>query len=239
MENYFNYFTEIEEHFQKRRGQARPLSPLDWSLIESLREAGVPLEVVLRGVDRAFDRRTKRQKVVGKVNSLAYCTQNILAEHERRKESRVGRNDPATPAAEGDLEVSQLLELLESAGRQLEALLGGPKAAELPALIPVVERVVGSLSGIILEIQASRPLDYEALELKLNTLEERILATIFSGMDEESLLDVKKETQQEIHRHKRGLKSEHIAMLESKLTRKKLLQAFGVPRLSLFYLSLN
>ncbi len=239
MENYFNYFTEIEEHFQKRRGQARPLSPLDWSLIESLREAGVPLEVVLRGVDRAFDKRSKRRRVVGKVNSLAYCTQAILAEHERRKESRAGRNDPAAQAAQGDLEVSQLLELLESARRQLEALPGRSKALELPALKTVVETVVDSLNGIILEIGTSRSLDYEALELKLNTLEERILAGIFSGMSQESLLKAKQETRQEIHRHQRGLKAEHIAMLEGKLMRKKLLQEFGVPRLSLFYLPLN
>ena len=239
MENYFNYFTEIEEHFQKRCGQARPLSPLDWSLIESLREAGVPLEVVLRGVDRAFDKRSKRRRVVGKVNSLAYCTQAILAEHERRKESRAGRNDPAAQAAQGDLEVSQLRELLESARRQLEALPGRSKALELPALKIVVETVVDSLNGIILEIGTSRPLDYEALELKLNTLEERILAGIFSGMSEESLLKAKQETRQEIRRHQRGLKAEHIAMLEGKLMRKKLLQEFGVPRLSLFYLPLN
>ncbi len=239
MENYFNYFTEIEEHFQKRRGQARPLSPLDWSLIESLREAGVPLEAVLRGVDRAFDKRSKRRRVVGKVNSLAYCTQAILAEHERRKESRAGRNDPAAQAAQGDLEVSQLLELLESARRQLEALPGRSEALELPALKTVVETVVDSLNGIILEIGTSRSLDYEALELKLNTLEERILAGIFSGMSEESLLKAKQETRQEIHRHQRGLKAEHIAMLEGKLMRKKLLQEFGVPRLSLFYLPLN
>ena len=239
MENYFNYFTEIEEHFQKRRGQARPLSPLDWSLIESLREAGVPLEVVLRGVDRAFDKRSKRQRVVGKVNSLAYCTQAILAEHERRKESRAGRNDPAAQAAQGDLEVSQLLELLENARRQLEALPGRSKALELPALKTVVETVVDSLNGIILEIGTSRSLDYEELELKLNTLEERILAGIFSGMSQESLLKAKQETRQEIHRHQRGLKAEHIAMLEGKLMRKKLLQEFGVPRLSLFYLPLN
>lgn len=239
MENYFNYFTEIEEHFQKRCGQARPLSPLDWSLIESLRAAGVPLEVVLRGVDRAFDKRSKRRRVVGKVNSLAYCTQAILAEHERRKESRAGRNDPAAQAAQGDLEVSQLLELLESARRQLEALPGRSKALELPALKIVVETVVDSLNGIILEIGTSRSLDYEALELKLNTLEERILAGIFSGMSEESLLKAKQETRQEIHRHQRGLKAEHIAMLEGKLMRKKLLQEFGVPRLSLFYLPLN
>ena len=239
MENYFNYFTEIEEHFQKRRGQARPLSPLDWSLIESLREAGVPLEVVLRGVDRAFDKRSKRRRVVGKVNSLAYCTQAILAEHELQKESRAGRNDPAARGADGDLEVSQLLDLLENARRQLETLPGRSKAVELPALRTVVATVVDSLKGIILEIQASRSLDYEALELKLNTLEERVLAAIFSGMSEESLLEAKQETRQEIHRNKRGLKAEHIAMLEGKLMRKKLLQEFGIPRLSLFYLPLN
>ena len=239
MENYFNYFTEIEEHFQKRRGQARPLSPLDWSLIESLRDAGVPLEVVLRGVDRVFDKRSGRRRRAGKVNSLAYCTQAILAEHERWQESRAGRNDPAVQAAEGDLEVSQLLELLESARRRLEALPGRSRAIELPALKAVVETVVDSLNGIILEIRTSRTPDYEALELKLNTLEERILAAVFSGMSEESLLEAKQETRQEIHRHKRGLKAEHIAMLEGKLMRKKLLQEFGVPRLSLFYLPLN
>ena len=239
MENYFNYFTEIEEHFQKRRGQARPLSPLDWALIESLRDAGVPLEVVLRGVDRAFDQRSQRRRTAGKVNSLAYCTQAILAEHERRNANRAGRNDPAAQVAEGDLEVSQLLELLDSARRKLEALPGRSRAVELPALNSVVETVVDSLSGIILEVRTSQSLDYEALELKLNTLEERILAAILSGMSEESLLEAKLETLQEIHRHKRGLKAEHIAMLEGKLMRKKLLQELGVPRLSLFYLPLN
>ena len=239
MENYFNYFTEIEEHFQKRRGQARPLSPLDWALIESLRDAGVPLEVVLRGVDRAFDQRSQRRRTAGKVNSLAYCTQAILAEHERRNANRAGRNDPAAQVAEGDLEVSQLLELLDSARRKLEALPGRSRAVELPALKSVVETVVDSLNGIILEVRTSQSLDYEALELKLNTLEERILAAILSGMSEESLLEAKLETRQEIHRHKRGLKAEHIAMLEGKLMRKKLLQELGVPRLSLFYLPLN
>ena len=194
---------------------------------------------MLRGVDRAFDKRSKRRKVVGRVNSLAYCTQAILAEHERRNESRTGRHEPAAQAAEGDLEVSQLLELLESARRRLEALPERSKAVEPPALKAVVSTVADSLNGIILEIQASRSLDYEALELKLNTLEERILAAIFSGISEESLLEAKQETRQEIQQHKRGLKAEHIAMLENKLMRKKLLQAFEVPRLSLFYLPLN
>ena len=33
METYFNYFTEIEEHFQRRRGTLLMLSPLDWALM--------------------------------------------------------------------------------------------------------------------------------------------------------------------------------------------------------------
>ena len=53
--NYFNYFTEIEERFQQRRSSLLMLSTLDWALIETWREAGIPLEAVLRGIDTAFD----------------------------------------------------------------------------------------------------------------------------------------------------------------------------------------
>ena len=52
--NYYNYFTEIEEHFQRTRGTSLfLLSPLDWALIESWKNADVPLEAVLRGTGRA------------------------------------------------------------------------------------------------------------------------------------------------------------------------------------------
>ena len=53
--NYYNYFTEIEDAFVSRRGSHIHISPLDWSLIESWRERGVPLDVVLRGIHTAFD----------------------------------------------------------------------------------------------------------------------------------------------------------------------------------------
>ena len=61
MENYFNYFTEIEEHFQRRRGGIRLLSTLDWALIETWKDAGIPLEAVLRGIEAAFERYEKRR----------------------------------------------------------------------------------------------------------------------------------------------------------------------------------
>src|SRR5512136_194501 len=77
--NYFNYFTEVEEHFQKARGTALfLLSPLDWALIETWKDAGVPLEAVLRGIDAAFEKWRSRKSKVRMVNSLAYCAQAVL-----------------------------------------------------------------------------------------------------------------------------------------------------------------
>ena len=53
--NYFNYFTEIEEHFWKKRGAHLLVSPLDWAIMETWQKAGVPLEAALQGIDRAFE----------------------------------------------------------------------------------------------------------------------------------------------------------------------------------------
>ena len=90
MENYFNYFTEIEEHFQRRRGGILLLSTLDWALIETWKDAGIPQEAVLRGIDAAFERYDKRPSRSRKVNSLAYCAQEVLAAAEEMKEAAVG-----------------------------------------------------------------------------------------------------------------------------------------------------
>ena len=90
MENYFNYFTEIEEHFQRRRGGIMLLSTLDWALIETWKDAGIPLEAALRGIDAAFDRYGQRPSKSKKVNSLAYCAQEVLTSAEDMKEATVG-----------------------------------------------------------------------------------------------------------------------------------------------------
>ena len=79
--NYFNYFTEIEEHFQRARGTSLfLLSPLDWALIETWSESGVPLEAVLRGIDAAFEKWRGRKVKTQMVNSLAFCAQAVLTE---------------------------------------------------------------------------------------------------------------------------------------------------------------
>src|ERR1700740_1319088 len=90
--NYFNYFTEIEERFQQRRGSILLLSTLDWALIETWRDAGIPLEAVLRGIDAAFDKYESRQKRgrMRRVNGLAWCAQAVMVAAEELREASAG-----------------------------------------------------------------------------------------------------------------------------------------------------
>src|SRR6202011_2073844 len=119
MQNYFTYFTEIEERFQQRRASLLMLSTLDWALIETWREAGVPLEAVLRGVDAAFDkhdaqklRSARRQR---KVNGLAWCAQAVLEAVEQSREAAIGAAPGATTEArESGFEAARIARYLES-----------------------------------------------------------------------------------------------------------------------------
>src|SRR5947207_15935984 len=99
MENYFNYFTEIEEHFQRVRGSGLfLLSSLDWALIETWKESGVPLDAVLRGIDRSFEKKEKRKRrVPRKINSLAYCAQEILAAGSEKESPEERKAEPGAP----------------------------------------------------------------------------------------------------------------------------------------------
>src|SRR5947209_19086825 len=87
--NYFNYFTEIEDTFIRRRGKHLLLSPLDWALIESWKEMGVPLHVALRGIERAFDSYESRPRHRS-VKSLLYCQEEVEAQFAEWQEAQVG-----------------------------------------------------------------------------------------------------------------------------------------------------
>jgi hypothetical protein len=240
MENYFNYFTEIEERWQQSRGTVTLLSPLDWALIESFQESGIPLEVVLRGMDAAFARQAKRASKVRKVNSLSYCAQAILSEFERFQESSVGKHEPARPDSTGrQNERENLVQMMERTAAQLVQVSDKIQQEGLSLSGGFFESIAETLQSLKEEVVAATHLDFEQLEMRLSMLEEKILATLFAALNDEALLSLRAEVNQELNRHRRGLKAEHLAMLEKKMMSKKLLERFGVPRLSLFYMPLN
>src|ERR1700757_5457136 len=125
MQNYFNYFTEIEERFQQRRGSLLMLSTLDWALIETWREAGVPLEAVLRGIDNAFDkydaRALRSSGRVRKVNGLAWCAQSVMEAVEQAMEASTGAAPSASKPTENGFETDRIARYLSANAAAIES----------------------------------------------------------------------------------------------------------------------
>src|SRR5215210_7932374 len=112
--NYFNYFTEIEDAFVRRRGKHLLLSPLDWALIESWKEMDVPLHVALRGIEKAFDSWESKPRKRS-VKSLLYCQEEVEAQFAEWREARVGAAEQSNQEAENGARKTEALPFSRSA----------------------------------------------------------------------------------------------------------------------------
>src|SRR5713226_8397653 len=170
VENYFNYFTEIEEHFQRRRGGILLLSTLDWALIETWKDAGIPLAAALRGIEAAFERYEKRPSKTRKVNSLAYCAQEVLAAAEEMKEAAVGASSSDQQRAEpAGFQTGDIVAFL----RRNADLLLTATLPEQPGIsgLAAARATAGTLRELASEMENTSP-RLEDLERRLTVLEE-------------------------------------------------------------------
>lgn len=234
MHNYFNYFTETEEHFQRRRGGVLLLSTLDWALIETWKDAGIPLEAVLRGIDSAFDRYDQRPSKTKKINSVAYCAQEVLAAAEEMKEAAVGVAPESKP--DRGFEAAEIATFLRRCADQLHK-------AQLPsrpglATNVVATEVAGTLNEIADEIRC-KPLTsrLEELERRLTVLEEKLFAVLLATAPDDEVIAVRAQADRELAPYRSKMPSAQIEQLQKQYVHKKLLEKNGLPRLSLFYMT--
>jgi hypothetical protein len=215
MLNYFNYFTEIEEHFQKARGTSLfLLSPLDWALIETWKNSEIPLEAVLRGIDSSFEKYHARKQKTQRVNSLAFCAQAVLTEAQLSAEGVVER--PPDPAPFPDDDVRKYL--LNNAGELRKLADFQDVAAKLEDL------AAGDCKNL------------EALEQQLSVLEQRVIAIERARQTDEAALETKRELEAQLRPYRGKMSAPQLAMLEQQYLERKILEAGRIPRLSLFYL---
>jgi hypothetical protein len=217
-DNYFNYFTEIEEHFQRARGtHFFLLSPLDWALIESWKNAGIPLEAVLRGIDAAFEKwRSRPAKArIQAVNSVAYCAQAIAAEAQAMASAApVVRKEAKAPFALEDVQ--------GFLARNAAALR---KASH--------EDLAVSLESLDLAALYS---DLEQLEQRLTAVEEKLIARLRANASEDALFEARRALDRDLKPYRGKMTADQLAMLEKQFLERRLLESAGLPRLSLFYL---
>ncbi|MFY9843760.1 MAG: hypothetical protein WA718_20320 [Terriglobales bacterium] len=235
MENYFNYFTEIEEHYLRRRGTHLLLSTLDWALIETWKSAGVPLEAVLRGVDDAFDKYDQRPTNSKKVNSLAYCSQAVLAAAEDMKEAAVGASSEGIAEREAGFEVAQIAAFLRENAERLERA----KLPERPGFASgaLAREEAGSLRDMAEAMERSGKLPrLEDLERRLTVMEEKLFAVMMAAARDEDLVKVRAEADRDIAPYRRNMTVAQVEQLHKQYVHKRLLESCGVPRLSLFYM---
>jgi hypothetical protein len=232
-ETYFNYFTEIEEHFQRRRGTILMLSTLDWALIETWKDAGIPLEAALRGIDATFEKYDARPAKSRKVNSLAYCAQEVLAAAEDMKEAAVGIANPS--------KVNKGFDSAEIAAYLLRiaAELQSAKLPSRPGIDPstVAREVSSAIKEQSAEIKSKGlPARLEDLERRLTVLEEKLFAVLLAAVPDDELVSIRAHADRDLAPYRSKMPATQIEQLQKQYVHKKLLEKYKLPRLSLFYM---
>jgi len=237
--NYFNYYTQIEEYFWRKRGAHILVSPLDWAIVETWQKAGIPVEAVLRGIDRAFEsyQRSRRGAAGRPLKSLAYCVDAVLEAAADAQEAAAGKapaagRAPATEALPRDV-------LRAFFARNIERLARAAERWREPA--PSIAAQCGEarrkLEEALPVLDSPAALDLEDLERRLTVLEEKLLAALTAGASEEVLLNLRRELDRQLAPYRRRMTAEQLSLLERQYLQKRLFEEYDLPRLSLFYVT--
>lgn len=243
--NYFNYFTEIEEYFWRKRGAHLLVSPLDWAIVETWQKSGIPLPAVLKGIDRAFESYSRSRRAAGgrEMKSLAYCVDAVIDAATETAEaaagagpSENGASRAATrPASEG-FSRDELRYYFERNASRLAAASKG-SAGSNSELAARFEDAAKRLAELVPLLDSPGTLDLEDLERRLTILEEKLAAALHAAADDEALLNIRRELDRQLAPYRRKMSAAQLAQLERQYIQKRLFEHFAVPRLSLFYLT--
>ena len=230
MENYFNYFTEIEERYLQRRGGGLLLSTLDWALIETWKDAGIPLEAALRGIDSAFDKYDQRPTKTKKINSLAYCSQAVLSEAEGMKEAAIGA-EPSKPQPNQGFEAETVTSFLRRNADWIEAIRSSQATQPVSTALLAAAKSLRELADSI-----GDKTRLEDLERRLTVLEEKLFAAVLTSTPDDEIVAIRAEADRDLTPYRSKMSGPQIDQLQKQYVHKRLLEKYKLPRLSLFYM---
>lgn len=222
--NYFNYFTEIEDVFVRRRGKHLLLSPIDWAMIEGWRERGIPLHVVLRAIESVFDNFDKNPRP-RTIKSLVFCREEVEAQYSEWLAARVGAGSAET-ASDSETLISR-----EAALEHIASVCRALREVRAPELIEDIERSVARLEQLgegIPDDPGST--DRSMLDIE-RFIDEALMLRGESGMRKR----VDGEVAAQLKEYRKTMDNESFAQTERLMTLKRLREEYGIPRIGLFY----
>lgn len=237
--NYFSYFSEIEDTFIRRRGKHLLLSPMDWALIESWKERGVPLHVALRGIEHAFDSHESKKRKRS-VKTLLYCQEEVEAQYAEWLESRVGGHDEV--ATEPDEDVASpfprdaVLAHLTRSHDDLSRLYETRRRTNDDELSEALARAITLLDEIEKDYAATTRRDARKLEASLTGIERMLSDALRATASPEQSSKLHEEIKKQLRPYRSHMDKAVYEQTFDNLLLKRLREHFGVPRLSLFYL---
>ncbi len=242
--NYFNYFTEIEDAFIRRRAKHLLLSPMDWALIESWKEIGVPLHVALRGIEKAFDSWESKPRKRS-IKSLLYCQEEVEAQFAEWRESRVGATDEgatteenSAPQANDRLPFSRaaILEHLQRGRTALSTVADQRLKSREDDFSETLKRAVALLFELEQDVDAVASPNAQKLEQSLSGLERMLSEALRSVAGAEQQHAIESEVKEQLKPYRKQMEPAVYQQTFDNLLLKRLREQFGIPRLSLFYL---
>lgn len=244
--NYFNYFTEVEEEFVRRRGKPLLISPMDWALVESWKNAGIPLHIVLRAINKSFDAYDSRAPRFRKINSVLYCQQEVestfsdyrlaLTGSEAKAEEKSFSKSEAAQAGAEAFPREALVSFIARCADELRRAREFASASDRTELADTLARSLSRLESIAAEIEGSNRVDAEALERDLDSIERIILESAIRSSGEVELESIRAEAKAQLRSYKKKMEKEFYGQTVRNFIARRLRETNQIPRLSLFYL---
>jgi hypothetical protein len=249
--NYFNYFTEVEEEFVRRRGKPLFISPLDWALVESWKNAGIPLHVVLRAINEAFDAYDARQRKYRKVNSIFYCEQAVETMFADYRTSQVGASAfdtlPQGQATEDRGRLHQeeeasvfsketLLAFLDRSYQDLAFAESLSMQQQRTGIVETIKRARKRLLSISEEIESATQVNEQALEHDLDAIDRMILKSIKDSLDPGQRQAIEAEAESHLKSYRQKMDKKIFEQTLQNFISRRLREIYRIPRMSLFYI---
>lgn len=224
--NYFNYFTEIEDTFVRRRGKHLFLSPLDWALIEVWQERGIPLHIVLRSIESVFDVFDKQPAGTRTIKSLFYCREEIEAQYQEWLRSQAGKSK-----AEDD-EGTDAGFSTDAVGEHIAGAVEKLRAVPFADMAEDISRAIGRLE----QLREDLATNFETIDGSLSDIEKLLDRSMLTNWDREHLKLLEKEIAGQLKAYKAEMDADSYKNTFDLMLLKRLREEAGIPRLGLYYL---
>ena len=241
-----NYFTTLLRSKTNSSGgeDAYAISPLEWNLIETWKQRGIPAGCPAWNRSTFESRRARPQRARRSTHSSiasrrsSRYTRSISCPRRRERENGHKEKKPKKNA-ESPFSFEAVRGYLVERHAAIEAFAVDwpkPTAKADRDRCEAMTRASERLMLLVEELQTSTHVDSEGLESELTRLEELILSSLKEGLQPPALEELRREGASQLRRFRQGMDPAIYEQTLDNFVAKGLRDRFQIPRLSLFYL---